>query len=54
MKTVTLKAGKLEVIYNIKTFTIDTLVVSNSNTSNSIDPIKNSSCIAHSQSKFST
>lgn len=35
-----LKAGKLEVIYNIKTFTIVTIVVSNTNTPNSIESIK--------------
>lgn len=39
MKTGSLKAGKLKVIYNIKTSTIDTLAVSNSNIPKSIESI---------------
>lgn len=39
MKTGTLKAGKLQVIYNIKTSTIDTLAVSNSNIPKTIESI---------------
>lgn len=40
MKTGNLKASQLKVIYNMKTFTIDTLAVSNSNIPNSIESIK--------------
>lgn len=40
IKTGTLKVGKLEIIYNIKTFIIDPLGVRKSNIPNSIESIK--------------